>query len=79
MKRLNRVFDIENRNILDFFCDDFINKIIFLPGKDNIVEYLLNHGADVNATDDVKSTSLHRAAEKSSLNFHFKHKFTKYK
>lgn len=38
-----------------------------MKGKPGVVEFLIENGADVNATDDVGSNALHRAAEHNNV------------
>jgi ankyrin repeat protein len=37
------------------------------PGTDNALDFLLNHGADVNAVDSSGSTSLHRHIKNNNI------------
>lgn len=40
-----------------------LNSICFYVGKDNMVKFLLENGADVNRPNNYEATPLHMAAE----------------
>lgn len=61
-----KVMDVSSKiRKIDIITITIMN-LFYHSGKPNLIDYLIEKGADVNATDDVGSTPLHRAAEKSN-------------